>query len=307
MRFHIIPTIILFSFSAGAQSANSSITSEDFTSASVASSHLQADAPELSEKTEESHYVREWVTVRWRPDDPIYLYVVRPRNVPKPPVIIYLYDYPAETDIFRDDDWCERTTSGGYAAVGFVPALSGQRYHNRPMNQWFVSELQESLAKSSHDVQIVLDYLAQRGDVDAGHVGIFGVGAGGTIAVMAASVDSRIKAMDVVDPWGDWPEWMAKSEVVPGEERPAYLKSDFLNKIAAFDPVQVLPHVATANIRLMERRGSTSIQVEEAIAAALPAGALRVQVNQAQLDIFASSDGYAFDWVKQQLKLPAGK
>jgi dienelactone hydrolase len=70
------------------------------------------------------------------------------------------------------------------------------------MNQWFVRELQESLAKSSHDVQMVLDYLAQRGDVDTGHAGIFGVGAGGTITVMAASADSRIKALDIVDPWG---------------------------------------------------------------------------------------------------------
>jgi len=69
------------------------------------------------------------------------------------------------------------------------------------MKEWFVSELQESLGKSAHDVQMVLNYLADRGDVDMGNVGVFGVGAGGTIAVMAASVDSRIKAIDLLDPW----------------------------------------------------------------------------------------------------------
>jgi hypothetical protein len=40
------------------------------------------------------------VTVRGRLDDPIYLYVVRPRIVPKPPVIIYLYDYQPKRIFF---------------------------------------------------------------------------------------------------------------------------------------------------------------------------------------------------------------
>ncbi len=61
---------------------------------------------------------------------------------------------------------------------------------------------QEALGKSTHDVQMVLDYLAGRGDFDMSNVKVFGVGAGGTIAVLAASADSRIKAIDLLDPWG---------------------------------------------------------------------------------------------------------
>jgi hypothetical protein len=225
--------------------------------------------------------------------------------------VIYLYDYPAETDIFRDDDWCRRVTAGGYAAVGFVPALNGQRYHDRPMKEWFVSELQEALGKSTHDVQMVLNYLADRGDVDMGDVGVFGVGAGGTIAVMAASVDSRIKAIDLLDPWGDWPVWMQSSAVIPDEERPAYVKPEFLKKVADFDPVKLLPALKTPHIRLNQLSDdfpSTPEEAKKQMEAALPATAdhHRFETSIAFYSEVASG-GRAFDWLKLQIKATDSK
>jgi hypothetical protein len=276
----------------------------------LATSYLHPDPPELVERTEEPGYISEWVTVRWRPDDPIYLYVIRPIKVKKPPVVIYLYDYPAETDVFRDDDWCARTTAGGYAAVGFVPALSGHRYHDRSLKEWFVSELQEALGKSAHDVQMVLNYLAERGDVDINNVGMFGVGAGATIAITAASVDSRIKAIDLVDPWGDWPVWMAESNIVPEEERANYVKPDFLKRISGLDPVALLPKLATPRIRLTQSSAgsSTPKEASQSIEKALPAGAdHRRFADSAQVDQMAAQDGSGFDWIKQQLKVPLSK
>jgi acetyl esterase/lipase len=74
------------------------------------------------------------------------------------------------------------------------------------MNKWFVSELQEALATSTHDVQMVLNYLAKRGDLDMSRIGMFGQGSGGAIAILSAAADSRIVALDVLDPWGDWPD-----------------------------------------------------------------------------------------------------
>jgi hypothetical protein len=295
---------------ASAQSPSSS-GAEDFSAVSLASSALHSEPPELVERDQEPDYISEWVTLRWRPDDPIYLYVVRPAKVAKPPVVIYLYDYPAETDIFRDNDWCQRVTAGGYAAVGFVPALNGQRYHDRPLKEWFVSELQEALAKSSHDVQMVLNYLADRGDVDTGNVGTFGVGAGGTIAVMAASVDSRIKAIDLFDPWGDWPVWMQKSAVIPDEERPAYVKPEFLKKAADFDPVKLLPALKTPHIRLNQLNDDFSSTPEEAkkqMEAALPATAERRRF-ETSIAFYSevASGGRVFDWLKLQIKVPDSK
>jgi hypothetical protein len=219
--------------------------------------------------------------------------------------VIYLYDYPAETDVFRDSNWCERVTDGGFAAVGLVPALNGQRYHARPMKEWFVSELQEALAKSAHDVQMVLNYLSERGDVDMNNVGIFGVGAGATIAVGAASADSRVRAVDLVDPWGDWPVWMAKSDVVPEEERGRYTTEDFLKKVSAFDPVSLLPELKTPKVRLEQsaENSSTPDDAKSRIEAALPRrGDYRRLTGGPQADPSVGPLSSDFEWLKGQLK-----
>ena len=281
---------------------------EDYAVASLAGSQLHANPAELVEKSEGPGFVREFVSVGWRPGDNIDLYVVRPAHAVKPPVVIYLYGHPSETDRYQEDGWCQRVTAGGYAAVGFVPALTGHRYHNRAMKEWFVSELQESLGKSTHDVQMVLDYLAQRGDVDMTNVGMFGVGAGATIGVAAASVDSRIKAIDLLDPWGDWPVWTAASDVIPDEERPAYTKDEYLKKVAAFDPVRLLPDLKTPHIRLVqlnEDSGSTPEEAKKRIESSLPASAEhhRFESNVEYYGALASG-GRAFDWIKRQLQSP---
>jgi len=311
LALHFAATIMLAVCPAAfAQFPSPSPSAEDITSISLASSQLHPDPPELVEEDVEPEYISEWIKVQWRSDDPIYLYVVRPTNVPKPPVVIYLYDYPAETDIFRDSDWCEHVTAGGYAAVGLVPALNGQRYHGRPMKEWFVSELQEALAKSAHDVQMVLNYLAERGDVDMNNVGIFGVGAGATIAVAAASVDSRIKAIDLVDPWGNWPVWMAKSNVIPEEERSRYIKPDFLRGVSPFDPVSLLPRLTTPRVRLnqLAENSSTPSDASSKIEAALPPGAQRRRLTDgAQFDPMVAAGGHNFDWLKLQLKFQDSK
>ena len=283
---------------------------EDFSTISLDKSDLRADPPELVERDEEADFIREFFRVEWRPGDHIYLYVVRPRNVPKPPVVIYLYGHPSETDRYQDDGWCKRTTAGGYAAVGFVPALTGQRYHDRPMKEWFVSELQESLGKSAHDVQMVLNYLALRGDVDMNNVGMFGVGAGGTIAAMAASVDSRIKAVYLLDPWGDWSTWTAKSEVIPEEERPRYITAEFLKKVADFDPVVLLPKLKTPHVRLdllSDDGPDTPEEAQKHIEAALPPRAEHHRFENGAEFYSETSGGRVFDWVKLQIKTPDSK
>ncbi|MBZ5623581.1 MAG: prolyl oligopeptidase family serine peptidase [Acidobacteriia bacterium] len=287
----------------------STSTQEDISTISLDKSDLHADPPVLVEKDEEADFVRELFHVEWRPHDSIYLYVVRPRNGPKTPVVIYLYGHPSETDRYQDDGWCKRRTAGGIAAVGFVPALTGQRYHDRPMKEWFVSELQESLGKSAHDVQMVLNYLGQRGDVDMSNVGMFGVGAGGTIAAMAASVDSRIKAVYLLDPWGDWPAWTAQSEIIPEEERPRYITPDFLKKVAAFDPVALLPRLKTQRIRLdqvSDDVGNTPEDAQKHIEAALPSGAEHHHFDGPEF-FSVSSGGRVFDWIKFQVKIPDSK
>jgi len=278
---------------------------EDWNSLALDRTTLHAAKPLLGETDKTDEFTLELLQLGWRFDDPIDLYVIRPVGPKNPPVILYLYSYPSESRRFQNHAFCQRLTRGGFAAVGFVSALTGQRYHDRPMKEWFVSELQESLVKSVHDVQMILDYLTSRGDLDMDHVGMFGQGSGGTIAILAAAVDPRIKALNLVDPWGDWPDWMAQSKLVPEVERANYLAPQFQRHIAPFDPIQWLPKLASRPIRIQGMADDlvTPVICQKKIeAAASPNSTEIVHYATRPEMIEATADGKVFDWLKSQLQ-----
>jgi hypothetical protein len=278
---------------------------EDWDSLSLDTSDLHSQPPIIGAKDESADFTRELIQVHWRFGDPIDLWVIKPRGVEKPPVVLYLYGYPSETDRFRDDRYCRRVTRGGVAAVGFVSALTGPRYHDIPMKQWFVSELQQSLVETTHDVQMILNYLSTRGDMNMDRIGIFGQGSGATIAVLAAAVDPRIKAINLLDPWGNWPDWMAKSERIPEVERPNYIKPEFLKQVAPFDPILWLPKLESRPVRLVQVLGdpvTPEVCKKKLEAAAVRSSTEIVNYDDIQSMHLASYDGKAFDWIKQQLQ-----
>jgi len=202
-------------------------------------------------KWDKGDFTEELLRLEWRHGDVIDLYVLRPKGVEKPPAILYLYDYLNDYDRFRDDGWGKRVTKGGFAAVGFISAVSMDRIHMpRPLKEWFVSELQESLGSSAHDVQMILNYLDKRGDIDMSRIGMFGQGSGASVAVLAAAADPRIKTLDLFNAWGDWPDWLKESPIVPDNERPNYLKPEFLAKVANLDPAHYLPELKSRNVRI---------------------------------------------------------
>ena len=279
---------------------------EDWTALSIKGSDLHALHPVLGEKDDVpgTTFIRERYQMLWRPADPLDVFVVRPRGVAKPPVILYLYSFPQDTGRFKDDRWCETVTSNGYAAVGFVSHLTGQRIHDRPVQEWFVSELQESLASSTHDVQMILDYLATRSDLDMDRVGMFGVGSGGAIAVLAAAADPRIKALELLSPWGDWPDWLAKSSIVPQNERAKYLQPEFLARVAPLDPVVLLPMLKTQAIRVENVRKTPTIpdECQERIEAVAPATSIVDQFGNGRAFYPVSAGAKVFEWLKDQLQ-----
>jgi hypothetical protein len=277
---------------------------EDLNSLSLQGSDLQAARPVPGEKDEKPEFTRELLEVQWRAGDPIYLYVIRPRGVEKPPAVLYLYSYPSETDRFMNDSYCRRVTQGGFAAVGFVSALTGHRYHGIAMKKWFVSELPAVLVMSVHDVQMILNYLSSRGDLDMNRIGMFGEGSGGTIAILAAAVDPRIKALDLLDPWGDWPHWLAKSARVPDAERPNYLKPEFLKQVAPYDPIRWLRKLKQ-RVRIVDVASNvvnppTCRKKIESAARRRTKEVVKYQDGDA---LKASlSGGKLFDWIKDQLR-----
>jgi len=225
---------------AQAAPAGMSYWGESWTKLTLDGSNLKAQQPVLGQKDQDPEFTRELIQVQWRVWDPIDLYVIRPRHAEKPPVVLYLYSFPSGPEVFRDGDFCRQAVQGGVAAVGFVSALTADRFHDRPMREWFVSELQEALVSSVHDVQMILNYLASRGDFDMDRVGIFGMGSGATIAILAAAADPRIKVLDLLNPWGDWSDWTAQSALIPEDERPAYSNPEFQKRVALLDPVEWL-------------------------------------------------------------------
>ncbi len=302
-----ISILFLASYPPACAAQKAALQDEDWSAISIPHDPLKGPPPMVAERDDYPTFVREMIELDWRPADPIHLFLILPKGEPKPPVILYLYSFPSGTDRFMDDDFCKFLAQGGFAAAGFVSALTGQRYHNRPMKEWFISELQESVGSSVHDVQMILNYLAGRGDVDTTRAGMFGEGSGAAIAILAAAADPRIRALDLVDPWGDWPYWLAKSTLVPDDERADYLKPEFLKKVAPLDPVVWFDKVKVpVRLQFLSAPLVTPAAVRKRIAAAAPSQAKIISYEDAVAQYKAAKLKF-FDWIKSQLRPVAGQ
>jgi hypothetical protein len=279
---------------------------EDWTSPSLSGSHLRP-VPPLIMPIDDTHpgYTVQLIQLQWRWGDPLDVYLLKPSGgVKNPPVILNLYGYPADTDPYKNELFQKALTKDGFAAVGFVSALTGHRYHDRPMKQWFLSELQESLATSAHDVQMVLNYLTARGDLDMTRVGMFGQGSGASIAILASAADPRIKVLDVLDPWGDWPTWMSTSPFVPQDERPDYVKPEFLKKAATLETIEWLPKIQATKFRLQQLlfETDTPTAVKKKLRATVRAGTPVVLYKT--LEEFKAAFPYStnLEWMEHELR-----
>ncbi len=277
---------------------------EDWSSLQIGVSKLVPQTPIVGDINDTDKFVTYWVRLQWRPGDPVDLWIVMPKGVKKPPVVLYLYNYLEDPLRFHNDGWSERVTSGGVAAVGFLSALSSDRFRDRPMKQWFVSELQESLGSTVHDVKFILDYLASRGDLDMTRVGMFGEGSGGAIAILAAAADPRIKVVDTLEPWGDWPDFLVQSPVVSADpDREEYGKPEFLKKVAMLDPVKYLPTLKVPiRVQQIQRDLLIPMECKEAIKAALPKQAELVRFEGLSELASREKGGALFDWIKEKVQ-----
>ena len=276
---------------------------EDWTTPSLSGSHLLPVRP-LDIKDEGDGYTIELLQVQWRWGDPLDLYVIKPIGVKNPPVILNLYGYPADTDPYRNPIFQKDLVKDGFAAVGFVSALTGHRYHDRPMKEWFISELQECLGTTAHDVQMVLNYLATRDDLDTSRVGMFTQGSGASIAILASAVDPRIKVLDALDPWGDWPNWMATSPFVPEDERAEYIKPEFLKKAGTLEPVEWLPKIQAIKFRLQDasfESNTPKVAKEKLRAAVRPDGTVLIYKSPEEFNTVVRNQK-DLEWIQRELR-----
>jgi hypothetical protein len=280
-------------------------TVEDWSDITLGKSELKMRPPNLGEIDHEKTYTRERWQVQWRDLDPIDLYIVKPVGVEKPKVIFYLYSYEvASKRPFVNDGWCQRVAADGFAAIGFVPALTEDRFQMRPMKDWFVSELQEALGETTHDVQMVLKYLQERGDFDLSAVGVFGTGSGATVGILAAAADPRIQALDLVNPWADWPDWLKRTPVINSPvERKNYTTPEFEAKVAPLDPVKWLPKLSDRHVRIqiIDEAVAQEKASLDALEQAAPREVKFVHYPTVAQHKAAYIKERSFDWVKAQL------
>ena len=279
---------------------------EDWASINLDSSTLEIKEALLGERLTSPTFTREFTRVKWRPSDPIELNIAIPKGVDKPPLIIYLYGFPTDLKRYGDEGWYGRITSGGFAAVAFVPSLEGPRFHApRPMNQTYLSQLPEAMATLTHDIQMLINYLSSRKDLnlDLNHIGIFATGSGATAAILAAAADPRITAIDLLNPWGDWPDWLAKSELVGMAGCDVCTKPEFLPALAPLDPVKWLPTLKTPYIRIRHfvENGQTPRLAQDKIEAVLPKTADLTRFDSVVEFNRSASGGRTFDWLKGAL------
>ena len=270
---------------------------ESWTNLSLAGSEFISAPPLLGQIDTQPLFTRHLIRLQWRSGDPIDAFLIIPKPdapavkpAPKPSVILYLYNYTTNTDRFMHTNVCQNLTAGGAAAVGFSLALGGHRFHDRGATEWFVSNLQEALTTSAHDVQKVIDYLETREDIDISRIGIFGQGSGAAVAILAATVDPRIKVLDLEDAWGDWPKWLSKSTIIPKAERAAYLTPAFLKGVKELDPVRHLPKLKIP-VRLQYSMPKSAVprEVRKRMETALPPQGVHTPVEA------------NFNWIKKQL------
>jgi hypothetical protein len=279
---------------------------EDFSSLSLKGSRFFPLPPALGQVDDypQNSFVRERWQMMWRPSDPIDLFICKPRGLAKPPVILYLYTYPSTTDRFKSDDWCGTTTANGFAAVGFLSAYTGHRLEMRSPTATFFTDFQESLGATVHDVQLILDYLATRGDLDMGRIGMYGQGSGGTIAILASATDARIKALDVLTPWGDWPNFFAQTRFIAAEQRAKFSSPDFLAKVAPLEPLTWLPKVKATSLRIQDVRKSGPMPdaSQERLEAIAPEKAIMNEYGDPAALVPHASGGGLFVWLHAQLQ-----
>ncbi len=278
---------------------------ELFTTPSLKDSQMmpmQIDGPPGVDNTHEGYKV-EWWRMSWRPADPIEVFVLKPTGVTKPPVILNMWGYPNDVDIYRIEAVQKELVKGGFAVVGFASAMTGQRYHDQPAKVWFLSQLPQCLAATAHDIQLMIDFVEQRRDLDTSRIGMFANGSSASIAILASAVDPRIKVLDVLDPWGDWSNWLATSTFVPPAERADYLKPEFLKNTSPLDTLAWLPKIQAKKFRLQqpEFNSENPNSVKEKIRKAAPAGTTVVEyktMDELKATFPHSSN---LEWLKHEL------
>jgi len=182
--------------------------------------------PRLLEKVDKEDYTREKVLVRTTADSVMPVYVLLPKELPRPlPVVIALHGhgYGVKSIVGIGKDGSERDKPEGYqkdfaialCRRGFAvaaPEIScfGERrtdfsHLDKKLGQGAPGTCKHTAVLASHlggsalglrvlDAKRLVDYLQSRKDMDTSRLGVMGISGGGMLAFYNTALDERIKA-----------------------------------------------------------------------------------------------------------------
>jgi hypothetical protein len=114
--------------------------------------------------------------------------------------------------------------------------------------------------------------------------------------------DPRLRAVDVVGPWGDWPDFLAEAKGIPDSERQNYLKPEFLKTLETLEPVHYLPSLDPQRIRIQFTEQELKTKWAATVKNAAPQGATLRKYASAEELHNASASGDLFQWLADRLK-----
>ena len=160
------------------------------------------------ETEERDGYTLETLSFATRTGEAVRGYLTRPRHMTAPlPAILYIHAHGGRYDIGADELVSGRPAllsplasvfaENGYVTLTIDLPCFGTR------QQMTESALTKALLWHGHslagqmlgELHSALDYLAARPDVDAAHIGAFGISMGATFSYWLAAVDPRLKAL----------------------------------------------------------------------------------------------------------------
>jgi cephalosporin-C deacetylase-like acetyl esterase len=177
---------------------------------------------------------------------------------------------------------------------------------------WNISDKEKYFCRGAIlDCIRAVDFLTSRSEVDTSRLGVIGNGLGGGLALAAAALDSRVKAVAADSPLLMALDVVTKLTILPYHEIVQYLiahpseKKEIFKTLSYYDLINLAPLIRTPVLM--------SVMLEDRISPPISAAIVYNRIQGDKMQKFYPRAGHGFtsnahetmkaEWIKQQLKI----
>ncbi len=167
--------------------------------------------------------------------------LLRPKNVPRPPVVLFLHGLGGDKDQARLAAML--LAPRGIAVMAIDARLHGDRAVEGPGIGAQLAAEPTALQRTVVDNRRAIDYIHTRDDLDAERVALVGASMGAILGSITAAVDRRIDAAALLVGGAGWAQILATSEHPAAE---ALREAGFADpgRLAAIEPANFVGHIS---------------------------------------------------------------